>query len=65
MREDARKLLEAVRVLDGKFGLGVPIRFLMGKKENRLSPSYTRHPLYGSGKDEPENWWKAIGKWFV
>lgn len=55
-------MLGAVRLLDGKFGLGVPIRFLMGRKEDRISPSYMRHSLYGSGKDETEKWWKAIGE---
>ncbi|KAG8276059.1 hypothetical protein J6590_073213 [Homalodisca vitripennis] len=65
LREDVQKLLGAVRVLDGKFGLGVPIKFLMGKKEDRISNSYTRHALYGSGKDDSEKWWKAIGRLLV
>ncbi|XP_054266583.1 bifunctional 3'-5' exonuclease/ATP-dependent helicase WRN-like isoform X2 [Macrosteles quadrilineatus] len=65
LREDAVKLLGVIRVLDGRFGFGIPIKFLMGKKQDRIPNSYTRHPLYGSGKDDKEEWWKAIGRLLV
>lgn len=64
LREDARKLLGAVQLLGGRFGMGVPIKLLLGKeKETRIPSSLTQHPLYGSGKDDSENWWKAVGQY--
>ena len=45
----------------GRFGLGVPIAFVRGKNHPKLYSSYLKHELYGSGKDQPEQWWKSVG----
>ncbi|XP_064306717.1 bifunctional 3'-5' exonuclease/ATP-dependent helicase WRN isoform X2 [Phalacrocorax carbo] len=54
------QLLSAVNALEEKFGTTVPILFLRGSSSQRLPDRYRRHPLFGSGKDWPENWWKAL-----
>ncbi|KAM6076885.1 bifunctional 3'-5' exonuclease/ATP-dependent helicase WRN isoform 3-T4 [Chlamydotis macqueenii] len=33
---------------------------LMSASSQRLPDRYRRHPLFGSGKDWPENWWKSL-----
>ncbi|XP_075607037.1 bifunctional 3'-5' exonuclease/ATP-dependent helicase WRN isoform X1 [Balearica regulorum gibbericeps] len=54
------QLLSAVSALEEKFGTRLPILFLRGSNSQRLPDRYRRHPLFGSGKDWPENWWKLL-----
>ncbi|NXK08506.1 WRN helicase, partial [Herpetotheres cachinnans] len=56
----AYQLLSAVVALEEKFGTKIPILFLRGSGSQRLPDRYRRHPLFGSGKDWPENWWKSL-----
>ncbi|NXV24043.1 WRN helicase, partial [Cepphus grylle] len=58
--KQANQLLSAVCALEGKFGTRIPILFLRGSSSQRLPDRYRRHPLFGSGKDWPENWWKSL-----
>ncbi|KAM6362678.1 bifunctional 3'-5' exonuclease/ATP-dependent helicase WRN isoform 4-T4 [Alca torda] len=58
--KQAYQLLSAVCALEGKFGTRIPILFLRGSSSQRLPERYRRHPLFGSGKDWPENWWKSL-----
>uniref|UniRef100_A0A8C0IFL0 Bifunctional 3'-5' exonuclease/ATP-dependent helicase WRN n=1 Tax=Bubo bubo TaxID=30461 RepID=A0A8C0IFL0_BUBBB len=58
--KQAYQLLSAVCALEEKFGTTVPILFLRGSSSQRLPNRYRRHPLFGSGKDWPENWWKLL-----
>ncbi|XP_076193523.1 bifunctional 3'-5' exonuclease/ATP-dependent helicase WRN isoform X1 [Aptenodytes patagonicus] len=58
--KQAYQLLSAVGALEEKFGTRVPILFLRGSSSQRLPDRYRRHPLFGSGKDWPENWWKSL-----
>lgn len=58
--KQAYQLLSAVSALEEKFGTRVPILFLRGSSSQRLPNRYRRHPLFGSGKDWPENWWKSL-----
>ncbi|KAM9295291.1 bifunctional 3'-5' exonuclease/ATP-dependent helicase WRN isoform 5-T5 [Morus bassanus] len=58
--KQAYQLLSAVNALEEKFGTTVPVLFLRGSNSQRLPDRYRRHPLFGSGKDWPENWWKAL-----
>ncbi|KAM6072825.1 bifunctional 3'-5' exonuclease/ATP-dependent helicase WRN isoform 3-T4 [Theristicus caerulescens] len=58
--KQAYQLLSAVSALEEKFGTKVPILFLRGSTSQRLPGKYRRHPLFGSGKDWPENWWKLL-----
>ncbi|NWS63750.1 WRN helicase, partial [Chunga burmeisteri] len=58
--KQAFQLLSAVSALEEKFGTRVPILFLRGSSSQRLPDVYRRHPLFGSGKDWPENWWKLL-----
>lgn len=58
--KQAYQLLSAVSALEEKFGTRVPILFLRGSSSQRLPDRYRRHPLFGSGKDWPENWWKSL-----
>ncbi|NXV83233.1 WRN helicase, partial [Atlantisia rogersi] len=54
------QLLSAVSALEEKFGTRMPILFLRGSYSQRLPDRFRRHPLFGSGKDWPENWWKLL-----
>ncbi|XP_068259879.1 bifunctional 3'-5' exonuclease/ATP-dependent helicase WRN isoform X2 [Nyctibius grandis] len=58
--KQAYQLLSAVSALEEKFGTRVPILFLRGSSSQRLPERYRKHPLFGSGKDWPENWWKSL-----
>ncbi|KAM9192793.1 bifunctional 3'-5' exonuclease/ATP-dependent helicase WRN isoform 1-T1 [Mergus octosetaceus] len=58
--QQAYQLLSAVYALEEKFGTKVPILFLRGSSSQRLPERYRKHPLYGSGKDWTENWWKSL-----
>lgn len=62
IKPDAKILLKAVKVLEGRFGLGVPIALIRGKPHQRLKDFHQKLEAYGSGKDNSEAWWKAIGK---
>ncbi|XP_077670997.1 bifunctional 3'-5' exonuclease/ATP-dependent helicase WRN isoform X4 [Eretmochelys imbricata] len=63
--QQAYQLMSAVRALDEKFGTGVPVLFLRGSNSQRLPDKYRTHTLFGSGKDWPENWWKALGRQLI
>uniref|UniRef100_U3I2H1 Bifunctional 3'-5' exonuclease/ATP-dependent helicase WRN n=1 Tax=Anas platyrhynchos platyrhynchos TaxID=8840 RepID=U3I2H1_ANAPP len=58
--QQAYQLLSAVCALEEKFGIKVPILFLRGSSSQRLPERYRKHPLYGSGKDWTESWWKSL-----
>ncbi|XP_030899475.2 bifunctional 3'-5' exonuclease/ATP-dependent helicase WRN isoform X2 [Melopsittacus undulatus] len=58
--KQAYQLLSAVSTLEEKFGTKVPILFLRGSNSQRLPNRYRKHPLFGSGKEWPENWWKLL-----
>ncbi|KAM9030389.1 bifunctional 3'-5' exonuclease/ATP-dependent helicase WRN isoform 1-T1 [Ara ararauna] len=58
--KQAYQLLSAVGTLEEKFGTRVPILFLRGSSSQRLPNRYRSHPLFGSGKEWPENWWKSL-----
>ncbi|XP_072898620.1 bifunctional 3'-5' exonuclease/ATP-dependent helicase WRN isoform X1 [Hemitrygon akajei] len=59
--KEAYQLLTAICILGEKFGLGVPVLFLLGSYSQRLPEKHRNHHLFGSGKNRPENWWKALG----
>ncbi|XP_071411477.1 bifunctional 3'-5' exonuclease/ATP-dependent helicase WRN isoform X2 [Pithys albifrons albifrons] len=58
--EQAHQLLSAVSALEEKFGTRMPILLLRGSNSQRLPERFRRHPLFGSGKEWPENWWKLL-----
>ncbi|KFO87590.1 Werner syndrome ATP-dependent helicase, partial [Buceros rhinoceros silvestris] len=58
--KQAHQFLSAVIALEEKFGTRLPILFLRGSASQRLPNKYRQHPLFGSGKDWPENWWKLL-----
>ncbi|XP_037990408.1 Werner syndrome ATP-dependent helicase isoform X3 [Motacilla alba alba] len=58
--KQAHQLLSAVSALDEKFGTRMPILLLRGSCSQRLPERYRRHPLFGCGKEWPENWWKQL-----
>ncbi|NXP60258.1 WRN helicase, partial [Chloropsis cyanopogon] len=58
--KQAHQLLSAVSALDEKFGTKMPILLLRGSGSQRLPERYRRHPLFGCGKEWPENWWKLL-----
>ncbi|XP_031966469.1 Werner syndrome ATP-dependent helicase isoform X2 [Corvus moneduloides] len=58
--KQAHQLLSAVSALDEKFGTRMPILLLRGSCSQRLPDRYRRHPLFGCGKEWPENWWKQL-----
>nr|XP_009914823.1 PREDICTED: Werner syndrome ATP-dependent helicase isoform X1 [Haliaeetus albicilla] len=58
--KQAYQLLSAVTALEEKFGTRLPILFLRGSSTQRLPNRYRGHPLFGSGKDWPANWWKSL-----
>ncbi|KAH0628498.1 hypothetical protein JD844_009771 [Phrynosoma platyrhinos] len=63
--QQAYKLMSAVCALNERFGMGVPVLFLRGSNSQRLPDRYRTHALFGSGKDWPENSWKALGRSLV
>ncbi|XP_054248192.1 bifunctional 3'-5' exonuclease/ATP-dependent helicase WRN [Indicator indicator] len=58
--KQAQQLLSAVIATEEKFGTRLPILFLRGSASQRLPNRYRKHPLFGSGKEWPENWWKLL-----
>ncbi|XP_056345856.1 bifunctional 3'-5' exonuclease/ATP-dependent helicase WRN isoform X2 [Oenanthe melanoleuca] len=58
--KQAHQLLSAVTALDEKFGTRMPVLLLRGSCSQRLPDRYRRHPLFGCGKEWPENWWKLL-----
>ncbi|NWS70781.1 WRN helicase, partial [Crotophaga sulcirostris] len=58
--KQAYQMLTAVSALEEKFGTRVPVLFLRGSSSQRLPERYRGHPLFGSGKEWPENWWKSL-----
>ncbi|NXK88927.1 WRN helicase, partial [Formicarius rufipectus] len=58
--KQAHQLLSAVSALEEKFGTKMPILLLRGSTSQRLPERFRRHPLFGSGKEWPENWWKLL-----
>ncbi|KAM6345869.1 bifunctional 3'-5' exonuclease/ATP-dependent helicase WRN isoform 2-T6 [Podargus strigoides] len=58
--KQAYQMMSAVSALEEKFGTRLPILFLRGSNSQRLPDRYRRHPLFGSGRDWPENWWKSL-----
>ncbi|NWR52507.1 WRN helicase, partial [Regulus satrapa] len=58
--KQAHQLLSAVSALDEKFGTRMPVLLLRGSSSQRLPDRYRRHPLFGCGKEWPENWWKLL-----
>uniref|UniRef100_A0A803TJQ6 DNA 3'-5' helicase n=1 Tax=Anolis carolinensis TaxID=28377 RepID=A0A803TJQ6_ANOCA len=63
--QQAYKLMSAVCALNERFGMGVPVLFLRGSNSQRVPDRYRTHALFGSGKDWPENLWKALGRSLV
>ncbi|XP_038648599.1 Werner syndrome ATP-dependent helicase homolog isoform X2 [Scyliorhinus canicula] len=59
------QLLSAVCVLGERFGIGVPVLFLRGSHSQRLPERHRNHHLFGSGKNHPETWWKALGQQLI
>ncbi|KAF2904730.1 hypothetical protein ILUMI_01445 [Ignelater luminosus] len=60
--KDTLTFLNAVEAMGGKFGIGMYILLIRGSKSTKLYSSYQKHPLYGSGKYQNEEWWKCIGR---
>ncbi|XP_061491627.1 bifunctional 3'-5' exonuclease/ATP-dependent helicase WRN isoform X2 [Rhineura floridana] len=60
--QQAYQLMSAVCALNERFGIVVPVLFLRGSNSQRLPEKYRSHVLFGSGKDWPENSWKALGR---
>lgn len=58
--KDAELLLRSIEVFDGKTGLMAPILFLRGSKSKKVAAKYQTLPLFGKGKNKPEDWWKAV-----
>ncbi|XP_051889128.1 LOW QUALITY PROTEIN: bifunctional 3'-5' exonuclease/ATP-dependent helicase WRN [Pristis pectinata] len=59
--KEVYQLLTTICILGEKFGIGVPVLFLRGSYSQRLPEKHRNHHLFGSGKNHPENWWKALG----
>ncbi|XP_066159065.1 ATP-dependent DNA helicase RecQ-like [Euwallacea fornicatus] len=59
---DALKYLSAVKAMNGQYGHGTYILFLRGSMSARVAPRFRSHPCFGSGRDKPDEWWKAIGQ---
>ncbi|XP_065222442.1 bifunctional 3'-5' exonuclease/ATP-dependent helicase WRN-like [Planococcus citri] len=60
--EEAKLFLQVMELFNGRFGLGIPIKFIRGMKDPKIYASYLNNPLYGSGKANSEVAWKALGR---
>ncbi|XP_063704544.1 LOW QUALITY PROTEIN: bifunctional 3'-5' exonuclease/ATP-dependent helicase WRN-like [Culicoides brevitarsis] len=58
--EDARKLLAAIKLFNGKKGLNASVLTLRGSKAKAVPAFAQLKPIYGSGKDKPDEWWKSL-----
>ncbi|XP_071445936.1 bifunctional 3'-5' exonuclease/ATP-dependent helicase WRN-like [Hetaerina americana] len=63
--EDAKLILGAVKALNGRFGLTIPILLLCGSKSNKLNDYHMKEPLFGKGKSKAEAYWKNLGRLLV
>uniref|UniRef100_W5MXX5 DNA 3'-5' helicase n=1 Tax=Lepisosteus oculatus TaxID=7918 RepID=W5MXX5_LEPOC len=63
--KEAHQLMGAVSALGGKFGTSVPILFLRGSHSQRLPDRFRKHCLFGSGKNIPDTWWKALARQLI
>ncbi|NWU87348.1 WRN helicase, partial [Onychorhynchus coronatus] len=63
--KQAHQLLSAVSALEEKFGTKRPILLLRGSNSQHLPDRFRRHPLFGSGKEWPENWWKLLSQQLI
>ncbi|XP_028921537.1 Werner syndrome ATP-dependent helicase isoform X3 [Ornithorhynchus anatinus] len=61
----AFQFISAVKVLGEKFGIGLPVLFLRGSNSQRLPDKFRCHHLFGIGKGQPSNWWKALGRQLI
>jgi len=60
--KQAKELLLAITITGQKFGLGKPILFLRGSKNQQLNPFYYDKPEFGNGSYKSEKWWKAFAR---
>ncbi|XP_066261537.1 ATP-dependent DNA helicase RecQ-like [Euwallacea similis] len=60
--EDALKYLSAVEAMNGQYGHRTYILFLRGSMSAKVAPRFRSHPYFGSGREKPDEWWKAIGQ---
>lgn len=60
--ESMKKLLSVVKLLRGKFGLGIYADFLIGRRCGKTwVEGFYKNELFGCGKDKKADWWKEIG----
>lgn len=58
--QDFTTFLKAIRVFDGYSSVTKTVLFLRGSKAQKLQPRFYTNPLYGSGKNKVEQWWKLV-----
>ena len=61
LTREIKLLLDVFDYFNGRFGLGVPIKFLLGLKDSKISELQMKNKLFGAGKDRTEAAWKALG----
>uniref|UniRef100_A0A8D8TWJ5 ATP-dependent DNA helicase n=1 Tax=Cacopsylla melanoneura TaxID=428564 RepID=A0A8D8TWJ5_9HEMI len=60
--EQVTNFLHVVNLMKGKFGLGAYIKFIRGTTDGRINEGLKSNSLYGAGKRQSENWWKALAR---
>ncbi|KAL1462548.1 hypothetical protein WDU94_014376 [Cyamophila willieti] len=60
--EQVTNFLNVVNLMKGKFGLGAYIKFIKGTSDARINEGLKSNSLYGAGKRQLENWWKALAR---
>uniref|UniRef100_A0A1B0D8Z1 DNA 3'-5' helicase n=1 Tax=Phlebotomus papatasi TaxID=29031 RepID=A0A1B0D8Z1_PHLPP len=58
--QDFTTFLKVIRVFDGYSSVSKTVLFLRGSKSQKLQPRFYSNPLYGSGKNKVEQWWKLV-----
>lgn len=58
--EDAKKLIGTIQLYKGLKGVNASVLTLRGSKAKSVPDFAQRHPLFSSGKDKPEEWWKSL-----
>ncbi|CAH1246443.1 WRN [Branchiostoma lanceolatum] len=60
--KEAQLMLNAVKMTEERFGLGVPVMLLIGSTNQKLPNNCYKMKIYGNGRHRSEKWWKAFAR---
>ena len=63
--EQARTIVEAVKVMGDKRGLGMSVKLVRGSNDDKLWDSHKASPVYGKGKGRSDKFWTALARQLI